>query len=120
MATSALNVVALALTVYYGATRLQDGSHPIAAVSAFFERFAMPRQAAEYVEEPAAAPAWIAADTIIISALLIVAAITRFWHLGHPAEIVFDEVHFVAQGRHYLHGESFLDPHPPLAKLVIA
>ena len=120
MATSALNVVALALAVYYGATRLQDGSHPIAAVSAFFERFAMPRQAAEYVEEPAAAPAWIAADTIIISALLIVAAITRFWHLGHPAEIVFDEVHFVAQGRHYLHGESFLDPHPPLAKLVIA
>ena len=80
----------------------------------------MPRQAGEYVEEPASAPAWIAADTIIISALLIVAAITRFWHLGHPAEIVFDEVHFVAQGRHYLHGESFLDPHPPLAKLVIA
>ena len=52
--------------------------------------------------------------------LLIAAAVTRFWHLGHPAEIVFDEVHFVAQGRHYLHGESFLDPHPPLAKLVIA
>src|ERR1019366_2221805 len=83
-------------------------------------RFAMPRQVEDYVEEPAVAPAWIATDTIIISALLIVAAITRFWHLGHPNEIVFDEVHFVAQGRHYLHGESFLDPHPPLAKLVIA
>ncbi len=120
MVTSALNVVALALAVYYGATRLQDGSDPAAAIGAFFERFTMPRQAVEYVEEPPSAPAWIAADTIIISALLIVAAITRFWHLGHPAEIVFDEVHFVAQGRHYLHGESFLDPHPPLAKLVIA
>ncbi len=120
MATSVLNVAALALAVYYGATRLQGGSGASAAVAAFFGRFAMPRQVEDYVEEPAAAPAWIAADTIIISALLIVAAITRFWHLGHPAEIVFDEVHFVAQGRHYLHGESFLDPHPPLAKLVIA
>ena len=44
----------------------------------------------------------------------------RFWHLGHPPEIVFDEVHFVGQARHYLHGEPFLDPHPPIAKLVIA
>jgi len=120
MATSALNVGALALAVYYGATRLEDGHEPSAAIAAFFDRFNLPRPAGDYVEEPAAAPAWIAADTIIISALLIVAAITRFWHLGHPAEIVFDEVHFVAQGRHYLHGESFLDPHPPLAKLVIA
>ena len=81
----------------------------------------MPRQVEDYVEEPAAsAPPWIATDTIIISILLIAAAITRFWNLAHPSEIVFDEVHFVAQGRHYLHGESFLDPHPPLAKLVIS
>src|SRR5271166_5672694 len=119
MATSALNVVALGLAVYYGATRLQGGSAAATAVSAFFGRFAAPRRIEDYVEEPGA-PAWIATDTIIISALLIAAAVTRFWHLGHPAEIVFDEVHFVAQGRHYLHGESFLDPHPPLAKLVIS
>ncbi len=120
MATSGLNVVALGLAVYYGATRLQGGSAAATAVSAFFGRFAAPRRNEDYVEQPAGAPAWIATDTIIISALLIAAAVTRFWHLGHPAEIVFDEVHFVAQGRHYLHGESFLDPHPPLAKLVIA
>ena len=120
MATSLLNVVALATAVYYGATRLQGASGVSAAVAAFFGRFAMPRQVEDYVEEPATAPAWITTDTIIISALLIVAGFTRFWHLGHPNEIVFDEVHFVAQGRHYLHGESFLDPHPPLAKLIIA
>ncbi|MGB3552577.1 MAG: phospholipid carrier-dependent glycosyltransferase [Candidatus Binatus sp.] len=121
MATSALNVVALALAAYYGATRLQGETELNTAVAAFFGRFTMPpRRVEDYVEEPAVAPAWIATDTIIISALLIVAAITRFWHLGHPNEIVFDEVHFVAQGRHYLHGESFLDPHPPLAKLIIA
>ena len=120
MATSALNVVALGLAVYWGSTRMQDASAQTDAVGEFFKKFAMPRQIEDYVEEPASAPPWIATDTIVISILLIAAAITRFWHLGHPAEIVFDEVHFVAQGRHYLHGESFLDPHPPLAKLVIS
>jgi Gpi18-like mannosyltransferase len=120
MLTSALNVVALGLAVYWGSTRMQDASTERDAVSEFFGKFAMPAPVEDYVEEPAAAPPWIATDTIIISLLLIAAAITRFWHLSHPAEIVFDEVHFVAQGRHYLHGESFLDPHPPLAKLVIA
>ncbi len=120
MATSALNVVALGLAVYWGSTRMQDASTETDAVGEFFEKFAMPRPVEDYVEEPASAPPWIAIDTIVISLLLIAAAITRFWNLGHPAEIVFDEVHFVAQGRHYLHGESFLDPHPPLAKLVIS
>jgi Gpi18-like mannosyltransferase len=122
MATSALNVVALGLSFYYGATRLRDGSGVNTVLNTFFEKLATPpRPAEDYLEEPATtAPPWIATDTIILVALLIVAAITRFWHLGHPNEIVFDEVHFVAQGRHYLHGESFLDPHPPLAKLVIA
>ena len=120
MLTSALNVVALGLAVYWGSTRMQDAGTETDAVGEFIGKFAMPRQIEDYVEEPASAPPWIATDTIIISILLIAAAVTRFWHLGHPAEIVFDEVHFVAQGRHYLHGESFLDPHPPLAKLVIA
>jgi Gpi18-like mannosyltransferase len=120
MLTSALNVVALALSLYWGSTRMQDGGTATSALGDFFGKFAMPKQVEDYVEEPATAPPWIATDTIIISILLIAAAITRFWNLGHPAEIVFDEVHFVAQGRHYLHGESFLDPHPPLAKLVIA
>jgi Gpi18-like mannosyltransferase len=120
MTTSALNAIALGLAGYYGATKMEGGGPPNTAVVAFLEKFAMPQRVEDYVEEPATAPPWIATDTIIISALLIVAACTRFWHLGHPSEIVFDEVHFVAQGRHYLHGESFLDPHPPLAKLVIA
>ncbi len=120
MATSALNVVALGLAVYWGSMRMQDASTDMSAVTDFFARFAMPRQVEDYVEAPASAPPWITTDTIIVSILLIAAAITRFWNLAHPSEIVFDEVHFVAQGRHYLHGESFLDPHPPLAKLVIS
>ncbi len=125
MATSALNVVALGLALYWGSTRMKDSSTETDPIGEFFGKFAgkfamPPRQIEDYVEEPASTPPWIATDTIIISLLLIAAAITRFWNLSHPAEIVFDEVHFVAQGRHYLHGESFLDPHPPLAKLVIS
>jgi Gpi18-like mannosyltransferase/predicted membrane-bound dolichyl-phosphate-mannose-protein mannosyltransferase len=63
---------------------------------------------------------WLRADTIALAVLVGAAAALRFWHLGHPAEIVFDEVHFVGQARHYIHGEPFLDPHPPIAKLLIA
>jgi dolichyl-phosphate-mannose--protein O-mannosyl transferase/Gpi18-like mannosyltransferase len=63
---------------------------------------------------------WLRSDTIVVTVLMLAAAVLRFWHLGHPQEIVFDEVHFVGQARHYLHGEPFLDPHPPIAKLVIA
>src|ERR1700722_2033711 len=125
MATSALNVVALGLALYWGSTRMKDSSTESDPIGEFFGKFAgkfamPPRQIEDYVEEPASAPPWITTDTIIISTLLIAAAVTRFWNLSHPAEIVFDEVHFVAQGRHYLGGESFLDPHPPLAKLVIS
>lgn len=120
MFTSALNVVALAIAGYYGATKLSGPNTPPTVLDALFEKFAAVRPVDSLAEEEVTAPAWSGTDTIMISALLVAAASTRFWHLGHPAEIVFDEVHFVAQARHYLHGESFLDPHPPLAKLVIA
>ena len=63
---------------------------------------------------------WLRSDTIALTALVAAAAALRSWHLGRPPEIVFDEVHFVGQARHYIHGESFLDPHPPIAKLLIA
>jgi dolichyl-phosphate-mannose-protein mannosyltransferase len=63
---------------------------------------------------------WLRTDTIVLVVVLAVAAALRFWNLGHPNELVFDEVHFVGQARHYLRGETFLDPHPPLAKVLIA
>lgn len=62
---------------------------------------------------------WLRSDTLMMILLLAVAAALRFWNLNHPNELVFDEVHFVGQARHYLRGESFLDPHPPLAKVLI-
>jgi Gpi18-like mannosyltransferase/predicted membrane-bound dolichyl-phosphate-mannose-protein mannosyltransferase len=79
-----------------------------------------PEAGAERRAEESAPIQWLRVDTIVIVGLIVAAVATRFWRLGTPNEIVFDEVHFVGQARHYLHGEPFLDPHPPLAKLVIA
>ncbi|MGH7813517.1 MAG: phospholipid carrier-dependent glycosyltransferase [Candidatus Binataceae bacterium] len=127
MVAAALNLVALTVTVYFGAVRLEPSPETAFDFAPFFKLLAGSRASAgaaavEAEDEPRmpAAPAWANLDTIIISALVIAAAFFRFWRIGHPAEIVFDEVHFVGQARKYIHGEYFLDPHPPLAKLVIA
>ena len=58
-------------------------------------------------------------DWALALALVLVAGGLRFWHLGQPNELVFDEVYFVEQGKNYLRGKEFMDPHPPLAKLAI-
>ncbi|MGH7913756.1 MAG: phospholipid carrier-dependent glycosyltransferase [Candidatus Binataceae bacterium] len=132
MATAAINVVALVLAADYG-LGLAGGAGPawrkLASLGSRLDRAneghasARSRKGAASIErtaEPLIAIPWLRADTIVLAALVVVAAATRLWHLGHPAAIVFDEVHFVAQARHYIRAEPFLDPHPPLAKLVIA
>ena len=140
MAAAAINVVAFALAVDYG-LGVANGAGPLwQKLASLAGRMGRPRrldegstdarahrdaasQGAASIErepEPLVAIPWLRADTIVLVALVAAAAATRLWHLGHPAEIVFDEVHFVAQARHYIRAEPFLDPHPPLAKLVIA
>lgn len=120
MAAAVINLFVLGLAVTYGLTRLRaSGAGSVDfAVSAAPERTRRSLWAA--LTEVPAPPPWLQADTLLVAVLLAVAAGTRFWHLNHPPEIVFDEVHFVGQGRHYLRGEAFLDPHPPLGKLLIA
>ncbi len=44
----------------------------------------------------------------------------RFWDLGSPAALVFDEVHYVPFAVDYLQHQSFFDVHPPLGKYLIA
>ena len=44
-------------------------------------------------------------------ALLIItslAFVTRFWGIGHPNEVVFDEVHFGKVSTHWQHVQAFL------------
>ncbi len=58
-------------------------------------------------------------DLVIALVLMLIAGGLRFWHLEEPKELVFDEVYFVEQGKNYLRGKEFMDPHPPFAKLAI-
>jgi Gpi18-like mannosyltransferase/predicted membrane-bound dolichyl-phosphate-mannose-protein mannosyltransferase len=122
MLASALNLVALTLAVYYGLTALDGGQAKALAPGAILDWFTAAESAPlrELPADVAEAPEWSRVDTIVFATVMLAAVVTRFWHLGKPAEIVFDEVHFVGQARHYLHNETFLDPHPPLAKLIIA
>jgi len=142
MIASAINVAGLGMAFSYvfnpappqeelGQEELQgETAEPLraeAGIQALLARFKSASSAASAVRPASedtlagAVMPWLRIDTILIAVLVACAAFTRLWRLGLPAEIVFDEVHFVEnQARHYLHGESFLDPHPPLDKLVIA
>ncbi len=53
-------------------------------------------------------------------ALALVALFTRFWQIGQPGAIVFDEVYFRTFASHYLDGQYFFDIHPPFVKLLLA
>lgn len=52
--------------------------------------------------------------------LMILAFCTRFYILGYPSEVVFDEVHFGKFASYYLRHTYFFDLHPPFAKMLIA
>jgi dolichyl-phosphate-mannose-protein mannosyltransferase len=124
MATAGVNLLAFAMAAGYG---LRHGTEPEGVGAEAESGFAHALQGFKSGLAPGPMPAefaqpipWLRTDTILLLILVAAAAALRFWHLGHPHEIVFDEVHFVGQARHYLRGERFLDPHPPLAKLIIA
>lgn len=52
--------------------------------------------------------------------LTSLALLTRFWQIGWPSSIVFDEIYFRAFASNYLSGNYFFDIHPPLVKLLFA
>ncbi|KAI8808004.1 Dolichyl-phosphate-mannose-protein mannosyltransferase-domain-containing protein [Cladochytrium replicatum] len=55
-----------------------------------------------------------------IVGLTILAGIVRLFRISHPAQVVFDEVHFGGFASKYIKGKFFMDVHPPLGKLLIA
>ncbi|KAJ1920771.1 hypothetical protein IWQ60_006926 [Tieghemiomyces parasiticus] len=57
---------------------------------------------------------------IIIVIITVIAAYYRLWNLSHPAQVVFDEVHFGKFAGKYINGTYFFDVHPPLAKMMFA
>lgn len=61
--------------------------------------------------------------TVNLSVALVIfllTLVTRFYRLGVPSSIVFDEVHFAGFIHHYLKGTYLFDIHPPLGKLTLA
>lgn len=80
-------------------------------------------------------PVFGATDTrrgwIVAAVLTVIAAITRFWGLGHPTDNgtpVFDEKHYVPQAWQVLTGGNWIEDnpayglvvHPPVGKWIIA
>jgi hypothetical protein len=125
MAVSAINVLGFAIAIDYG-FGLAAGEGPLwgrmmsVVAGRAQNRDSGAMSVAGRQSEPLRSIPWLRADTVVLVLLIAAAAVTRFWRMGFPAEIVFDEVHFVAQARHYIRAEPFLDPHPPFAKLIIA
>jgi len=62
---------------------------------------------------------WTRHEAVYLLALLLLSLGLRLYAIDKPTDLVFDEVYFVEQGRNYLTGTDFLDPHPPFAKLMI-
>lgn len=73
----------------------------------------------ELLESPAM-PWYLRPDALIAWAFLLVGAISRFYDIGEPRLIVFDETHFTKFLTWYWSGHYFVDIHPPLAKGVFA
>ncbi len=52
--------------------------------------------------------------------LVGVGFLTRFWNLGFPNSVVFDEAHFGLYATKYLSHQYYFDIHPPLGKMILA
>eukprot|EP00177_Eucheuma_denticulatum_P005033 GFKZ01009162.1.p1 GENE.GFKZ01009162.1~~GFKZ01009162.1.p1 ORF type:complete len:512 (+),score=24.51 GFKZ01009162.1:179-1714(+) len=59
-------------------------------------------------------------DTVICWTLFVIAAAVRYYRLGMPASVVFDEYHFGTFVDNILSGATHFDIHPPLGKLTLA
>lgn len=51
--------------------------------------------------------------------LFILGALTRFYKLSYPRNVVFDELHYGKFISHYVRHIFFFDQHPPLGKQII-
>ncbi|KAJ9110674.1 hypothetical protein QFC19_001503 [Naganishia cerealis] len=58
---------------------------------------------------------YVTAGLVTLAALFM-----RFHKISHPAQVVFDEVHFGAFAGQYIRREYYFDVHPPLAKMLNA
>ncbi|GAA5913221.1 hypothetical protein JCM6882_000036, partial [Rhodosporidiobolus microsporus] len=58
-------------------------------------------------------------ESRVLIGLTLLGAVVRYWKIGRPSSVVFDEVHFGGFANKYIQSRFFMDVHPPLAKLLI-
>ena len=63
---------------------------------------------------------WTPTARLQLILLSVVSASLRLFKINHPAQVVFDEVHFGGFASRYLRREYYFDVHPPLGKMLIA
>ena len=56
---------------------------------------------------------------LILFIVLIVAFFTYFLNYQNPPNLFWDENYFIASAYKYINGSFFMEPHPPLGKLLI-
>ncbi|EMG49268.1 PMT5 Dolichyl-phosphate-mannose--protein mannosyltransferase 5 [Candida maltosa Xu316] len=57
-------------------------------------------------------------ENFLTFVILTLAIVIRLYKLYIPDRIVFDEIHIVKYIKHYYTGETFVDVHPPLGRLI--
>ncbi len=57
---------------------------------------------------------------IAVIFLLVLSFFTYVWNFWNPAALFWDENYHIASAQKYINGTFFMEPHPPLGKLVIA
>ncbi|MBT4119864.1 MAG: phospholipid carrier-dependent glycosyltransferase [Candidatus Peribacter sp.] len=66
-------------------------------------------------------PNWLKSQPVFLGILLTVFAFfTFFWSYTNPPYLYWDENYHIASAQKYLNGTFFMEPHPPLAKMLIA
>ncbi|MDO8609050.1 MAG: phospholipid carrier-dependent glycosyltransferase [bacterium] len=65
---------------------------------------------------------FIKKNSLLLSVLLVtcIASFTYFWNYWKPAQLFWDENYYTASAQKYLDGVMFMEPHPPLGKMLIA
>eukprot|EP00299_Pterocystis_sp_00344_P012664 c6112_g1_i1.p1 GENE.c6112_g1_i1~~c6112_g1_i1.p1 ORF type:complete len:530 (-),score=95.92 c6112_g1_i1:35-1624(-) len=69
---------------------------------------------------PVAPFEWNRLSTSLLSIVSFASFVTRLYRVDFPANVLFDEVHFVSMAQWYVARKYFFDIHPPLGKLILA
>ena len=59
-------------------------------------------------------------DRFLLGIVILLSGFTYFYRFGYPPNVYWDENYHIAAAQKYLNGVYFMEPHPPLGKLLIA